>query len=144
MRVATIALVCLLPCFAMAEEVTVMDGDTLRIGAVRVRLWGIDAPELRQTCGDLGAGRMATDALAGFIGDQQVTCEAVDTDRYGRTVATCAVDGADLGSMMVRAGWARDYARYSGGHYRQDEAAAQDRRTGMWAADCVAHLDWRQ
>ena len=45
---------------------------------------------------------------------------------------------ADVGSMMVRAGWARDYARYSGGHYRQYEAVALDRRTSMWAADCAA------
>ena len=49
---------------------------------------------------------MAADALRDFIGDRLVSCEAVDRDRYGRTVATCAVDGADLGHVMVRAGWA--------------------------------------
>ncbi len=35
------------------------------------------------------------------------SCEAVDRDRYGRTVTKCAVDGADLGRVMGRAGWAR-------------------------------------
>ena len=50
---------------------------------------------------------MAADALPDFIGDRLVSCEAVDRDRYGRTVAKCAVGAADLGGQMVRAGWAR-------------------------------------
>ncbi len=141
-------LLSLLPAATLADylvgRATVTDGETIRMGDVRIRLWGIDAPERDQTCGDLPAGRMATGALAHVIGDRPVSCESVDTDRYGRTVATCAVDGEDLGSMMVRAGWARDYARYSGGHYRQDEDAARTRQRGMWAADCIAPWEWRR
>ncbi len=135
MRIACLALLLsLLPGATLAGEltghVTVTDGDTLRMGKVRIRLWGIDAPELRQTCGDLRAGLMATDALTDFIADRPITCETVDRDRYGRAVATCAVDGADLGGLMIRAGWARDYPRYSSGHYGDDERAARDAGSG--------------
>ena len=149
MRIACLALLLsLLPAATLAGEltghVTVTDGDTMRMGKVRIRLWGIDAPELRQTCGDLRAGLMATDALNDFIADRPVICETVDRDRYGRAVATCAVHGDDLGGLMVSAGWALDYARYSGGHYADGELAAQAVRAGMWAADCVAPWEWRR
>ena len=74
----------------------VSDGDTLRIGAQRIRLFGIDAPEARQTC-DSGAkgswpcGAAATARLRALIGDGKVTCRPRDRDRYGRLVATCTV-----------------------------------------------------
>ena len=149
MRIARLALLlAMVPTGSLAGEltghVTVTDGDTLRMGKVRIRLWGIDAPELRQTCGDLRAGLMATDALTDFIADRPITCETVDRDRYGRAVATCAVDGADLGGLMVRAGWARDYPRYSSGHYANTERAARAIGAGMWTADCVAPWSWRR
>jgi len=104
----------LLSATATAAEVREIDGDTIDADGVRIRLWGIDAPERDQTCGSLEAGSMATAALSRIIGSGPVTCEAVDSDRYGRTVATCSVAGAAIGGSMVQAGWAWDYARYSG------------------------------
>lgn len=154
MRIACIALALAVisPTVAATEltsRVTTTDGDTIRMGEARIRLWGFDAPERGQICALPGgsyleAGRHATEALAAFIGNQFVTCETVDIDRYGRVVATCAVAGADLGSMMVRSDWAWDYARYSGGHYRQAEAEAQQARRGIWAAECVPAWEWRR
>ncbi len=88
--------------------------------------------------------RLAADALADFIAYRPVTCETVDRDRYGWAVATCAVDGADLGGLMIRAGWARDYPRYSSEHYGDDERAARDAGSGAWAADCMAPWEWRR
>ncbi|HYX03743.1 MAG TPA: thermonuclease family protein [Reyranella sp.] len=81
---------------AMAQ--TAIDGDTIRIGAERFRLWGIDAPEARQTCADgWPAGQVASQALASLMQGRAVTCEPRDRDRYGRTVALCRADGLDLG-----------------------------------------------
>ncbi len=85
---------------------SVVDGDTIEIHGQRIRFHGIDAPESAQTCVADGTrwpcGAKATEALADKIGQRQVTCEQRDTDRYGRTVATCSVDDTDLGDWLVR------------------------------------------
>lgn len=90
----------------------ITDGDTLRCNGVRVRLWGIDAPER-----DTPAGPPATRALAQIIDGGTITCERKDTDRYGRTVALCRIDGRDIAAEMVAQGHAQDFPRYSGGYY---------------------------
>jgi endonuclease YncB( thermonuclease family) len=126
---------------------TVLDGDTLQIGAQRIRLHGIDAPERRQTCavrGELwGCGAEATRALASRIGNGDVECAATDTDRYGRTVAVCRSGGIDLNAWMVAEGWALAFRRYAL-DYVQQEVAAQDARRGIWRGEFVAPWEWRR
>jgi len=118
----------LFPASVWAGGVHVSDGDSLRIDGERIRLWGIDAPELSQKCEKMGVaydcGITARDALVRQIGDTPISCETVNTDRYGRTVARCFVCGKDLGGLMVRQGWALDYERYSRGHYKRDQEYA--------------------
>jgi len=80
----------------------VIDGDTIRIDDVYVRLFGIDAPESEQTCKDrqgelYRCGLLATAVLEEEVGGRSVTCFPIETDHYGRTVATCEVAGRDLG-----------------------------------------------
>lgn len=67
------------------------------------------APELLQVC-ERGAlpcpcGEDAREVLGALLQGGAVECQAVDQDRYGRTVARCAVNGADLGGELVRLGW---------------------------------------
>ena len=89
-----------------------IDGDTIRHGDLRIRLFGIDAPERS----DMG-GTASTLALQGLL-DRGVTCQPVDVDRYGRTVAICTLDdGTDIACAMVAMGQARDWPRFSGGRY---------------------------
>ena len=90
----------------------ITDGDTLRCNGVRVRLWGIDAPER-----DTPAGPPATRALAQIIDGGTIVCEQKDIDRYGRTVALCRINGRDIAAEMVAQGHAKDFPRYSGGYY---------------------------
>jgi hypothetical protein len=84
--------------------------DTLRLGPQRVRLFGIDAPEIAQVCRAGGSeyrcGVEATKALKALIGEETVRCRRRDRDRYGRIVAVCWVGEVELGRAMVRAGWA--------------------------------------
>jgi micrococcal nuclease len=89
-----------------------IDGDTFKADGKRIRLWGIDAPERSEI-----GGTAATIALQGLL-DRGVTCQAVDTDRYGRTVAMCFLrDGTDIACALVAMGVAEDWPRYSGGRY---------------------------
>lgn len=95
---------------------TVVDGDTLRCGATRIRLQGIDAPETGGSCrpgrqcapGDPVA---STDNLRRLVSGNTMKCVRTDTDRYGRTVALCEAQGVDLSCEQVRSGHAiRRYA----------------------------------
>lgn len=96
--------------FACAHP-QVVDGDTLRCGSTRVRLSGIDAPELPGHCrpgrdctpGDPYA---STDNLRQLIGGGSIDCRQTDIDDYGRVVALCSAAGRDLSCEQVRGGFA--------------------------------------
>ena len=98
----------------------IVDGDGLRLGGVEVRLQGIAAPELREP-----GGRAAAQALALLTAGKHVTCYLDGTTTYDRVVGRCAVDGQDVGAVLVFNGYARDCPRYSRGDYAPYEAAAR-------------------
>jgi endonuclease YncB( thermonuclease family) len=127
-----------------ASAQTVIDGDTIRIGAAPFRLWGIDAPEASQKCADgWHACAAASRALQSFMDGRRIECQPRDRDRYGRTVALCRADGRDLGQSMVRAGMALAFTRYST-DYVDDEAAAKAARVGVHAhKGCAAPWHFR-
>ena len=144
-----LALLIFMPSLAFAEPFRVIDGDTLARGNERIRLYGIDAPELGQTCRKPSgeewlcgaAAKMALEVLIG-IGNE-VHCEIWARDRYGRSVATCGTEQRpDLGADMVRHGWALAYRRYSQ-DYVGDEAVARVARDGIWASHFERPWDWR-
>lgn len=106
----------------------VVDGDSLRLGGVVVRLWGIDAIEKRNPL-----GKESTEVLREMIQGRPVQCRQRDTDRHGRPVAKCFVEETDLGAEMVRRGWAGAYIRFTK-EYQQLEAAARAACRGVWRA----------
>ncbi len=93
-----------------------VDGDSLELGGHRVRLYGIDAPERRQTCKKAGettqCSRRAHAELTRIISGKTVECESFGHDRYGRTLARCRIGVTDLAAAMVRTGWAVAYGDY--------------------------------
>jgi endonuclease YncB( thermonuclease family) len=132
---------------AVAQQNRVIDGDTLELAGERIRLWGIDAVEGRQICQLAGrpwqCGSDAAAALEALLDGQPLTCTEVNRDRYGRTVATCTVDGQDIAAAMVRQGWALDYERYSGGAYAAEQLEAEQDQRGLWAGSFVPPWEWR-
>ena len=109
-------------------KVRVIDGDTLDVGRVRVRLHGIDAPERNQPCTTLtgqnwGCGDWVTQQVRDRYQGEHARCEATDRDRYGRVVARCFVDGSDIGRAMVADGLAYTYRKYSDDYDLDEEAA---------------------
>ncbi len=95
----------------ICDEAQATDGDTLRCGALRVRLASIDAPEMPGHC---RRGRKCVDGdpyaskahLERLVARSPVTCRQTDTDRYGRIVALCETSGRDLSCSQVQAGHA--------------------------------------
>lgn len=93
----------------------IVDGDTFYVeGApVRIRLWGLDAPERREDGYD-----EATAALRRISAGRLVSCKTVDRDRYGRIVARCYLSsGDDITALMIESGTADEYQYFSKGYY---------------------------
>jgi endonuclease YncB( thermonuclease family) len=120
-----------------------VDGDSLKIGEIRIRLEGIDAPELRQTCTVQGrsfeCGREARDHLRRLIGGRAVSCTAWQKDKFGRMLGRCTVPGVELNATMVRDGWAVAF-----GDFDAEEAEARAERRGMWQGEFQSPRDWRR
>lgn len=125
----------------------VVDGDSLVIDGVRIRLHGIDAPERDQTCGidpdRWDCGRESTRALTEMIDRTPVTCHERDVDRFGRIVAVCVVGDVLLNSLMVSEGWAVAYRRYSMDYVGEEDQARASGR-GLWSGEFVRPEDWRR
>jgi endonuclease YncB( thermonuclease family) len=105
----------------------IADGDTLTLNGQRIRLQGIDAPEMSSE-----DGRGAKAHLAGLIGAGAITCEDTGQMSYDRIVGVCyGPDGQDLAMSMVADGWAVDLPRFSGGRYAAAERTAVRELRGM-------------
>ena len=108
----------------------VTDGDTLVIDERRVRLFGIDAPELKHPY-----GAEAKAAMEGLCQGQMIQAQALSVDRYDRLVARCVLpDGRDLAAELVKRDLALDWSKYSGGAYaRYENVGVRDKlhRTHM-------------
>ena len=126
----------------------VLDGDTIDIRGQRIRLHGIDAPEADQTCLDANrlrypCGAIATRALSAIISRNTIRCVTRDTDRYGRSIAQCFVNGTDIGATLVRTGMAVAYRQYSQS-YVHEENSARDAGAGIWSGTFDFPWNWRR
>lgn len=91
--------------------ISVTDGDTFRCGDTRVRMYGIDAPELEGHC-RVGRTCVGGDPIAStrnlerLMAGRQVACKSIDVDRYGRTVGRCFANDIDLSCAQIEGGFA--------------------------------------
>lgn len=107
----------------------VVDGDTIVIGQVHIRLAGIDAPEL-----DHPWGQQSKWAMIQLCKGQIVTARIRPELSYNRVVAECYLpDGRDLAAELVASGLALDWPKFSGGKYTHLEVP--DARRRLWRAD---------
>jgi endonuclease YncB( thermonuclease family) len=126
----------------------VVDGDTLDVGATRVRLEGIDAPEMAQTCrtatGESWAcGKASAAFLRSMAQRRNLACDRTGTDKYRRTLAMCFENGLNINEAMVRAGMAWAFVRYSK-EYVAVEADARARKVGVWQGAAEAPWNFRR
>lgn len=127
--------------------VGVHDGDTLTLltaekKSIRVRLYGIDAPETKQPFGS-----RAKEELSGLVFGKDVRIEVVDKDRYGRTVGRVSLGNTNVNEEMVRRGfvwWYRDFAKRDK-TLKSAESEAMAAKRGLWSEpNPIAPWQWRR
>lgn len=127
----------------ITEPAMASDGDSLRIGRLRIRLVDIDAPELHQCCRDAGGhlnkcGEISRDHLRGLIANRDVSCTWREVDQNDRALATCHAGDINLNARMVEDGEAIPYHRRHGANswqasprYHSEQARASSARRGL-------------
>lgn len=141
----------------------VIDGDTFEMiphhcffskfglgcPAQRLRLWGVDAFESKQTCRDAlnqvwPCGQVATDRLRELVHRPDFSCHADPefVDRHAREFSFCVTGGRDVGAILVNEGLAFAYGR--GVQYLPLEQAARRAHRGAWAGHFVRPQYFRQ
>lgn len=121
----------------------VIDGDSLVLDGFKVRLVGIDAPELDQFCqageGAYPCGRRAREHLQALVGiEASVACRSEGEDKYGRMLAECFSGSLSLNAQMVRDGWAVSY-----GDFLWLEREARKAKRGVWIGEFERPDQWR-
>jgi endonuclease YncB( thermonuclease family) len=130
----------------LSGPVEIVDGDSLSVSGISVRLFGIDAPEGKQTCHRGGAtwrcGEEAATRLRNLIGGNPIECRGRGIDTYSRTLAVCSVAGIEINRAMVEAGWATAFRKYSQ-DYVVEETRARAGRRGIWSSEFQLPEDYR-
>ena len=146
-----------------AEEIKglakIIDGDTVHINLKKIRLEGIDAPEIKQQCKkdflkisvyigfnftkDYSCGVVSKNKLIEKINNTEINCISTSKDRYKRYLATCYKEKINLNKWMVRRGYAVAYKRYSKDYVR-DENYARENKLGIWQGKFIRPEKWRK
>lgn len=115
-RLTFIAAALLLPMpLPSAAATRAIDGDTIEISGETIRLLNIDTPEIRhaQCDAERQLGLVAKQRMQALLNAGPLTIRRGDggrmTDKYGRTLAVVAVDGEDIGTILIAEGLARPW-----------------------------------
>ena len=144
----------------ISGKARVVDGDTIKINEISIRLYGIDAPEKNQICMGLSGesyncGLSSTRFLKTLIDNStRVECSYKNLDRYGRIIGKCIshtkIENSnetvpfDINYEMVRNGRAVEYKRYSKGEYFEAEELAKKEKRGIWKGKFDRPEKWRR
>ena len=159
----TIILFLILTSNILAEEIIgvprIVDGDTVHIREYKIRLEGIDAPEIRQKCKkerlkissiigfifykNYNCGEVSKENLEAKVNKSKIKCISSSKDKYKRYLAKCFKEKINLNRWMVRNGHAVAYRRYSK-EYIPDEDFAKENKLGLWQGKFLDPEKWRK
>jgi endonuclease YncB( thermonuclease family) len=113
----------------LTGPIRVIDGDSFEVAGTNIRLHAIDAPETDQMCQtkqgtQWACGGWISKAVSDRYSGVTASCEPLDTDKYGRTVARCTALGGDVGAWLVSEGFAFAYVQYGRDYVKLERAAA--------------------
>ena len=130
-----------------ADNLKIVDGDTIILNGEKIRFSGIDTPELKQTCmiddQKVFCGISAKMLLIKKIGNETLKCIREDKDIYKRTLAECFVKGESLSVFLVRSGYAFAYKKYSDKFIKEEEFAKEN-KLGVWSMKFQYPWDFRK
>lgn len=141
-------LTALVLCFAPPFEavvVSVYDGDTITVRTdetIKIRINGIDAPELKQPF-----GQASKQAMSGLVFGKKVTIKPEKKELYGRTIARVEVDGRDVSVQMVETGMAWWYQQYAkrDTELQSAQTKAKSAKLGVWSVpNAIAPWEYRK
>ena len=126
----------------------ITDGDTIKINNIKIRLYGIDTPEKKQTCLNENhkkyfCGKEATNYLKKLIKNKTIYCLKKDLDQYGRIIGVCFDNNININAKMVESGWALAYRKFSIDYIKLEEKA-QNNKLGLWSGDFIEPWKWRR
>tara|TARA_A100000164_G_C21652879_1_gene651124 strand:- start:136 stop:639 length:504 start_codon:yes stop_codon:yes gene_type:complete len=134
----------------------IIDGDTIKIDNRKVRLHGIDAPEIKQLCQRIflsisfisfeknyECGEVSKKKLESYVKNNLIKCKIEGIDRYKRILGTCYKNTININSRMVRNGYAVAYKKYSK-RYLNLEMEAKREKLGLWEGKFEMPWDWRK
>ena len=131
----------------ITQSLRIIDGDSIQIDNLKYRLFGIDAPEIKQKCKIdnqfYECGQKYRDFLLNLIKKKKIKCKKKDFDRYKRIIAICYANDANINREMVRSGWAIAYRRYSK-IFVIDEDFAKKEKKGIWRGEFIQPSEWRR
>ena len=130
----------------VSRFITVTDGDGFMAVGLRMRLLGIDAPEIDQSCWDdkgkdWPCGKRARRRLVELLRSGRVEIFLHQVDIYGRFLVTCLANGKDVNETLVREGLA---IAYCDDRYREAEQEACRHRRGIWRGSFEEPASWRR
>lgn len=126
----------------LAEDIKVVDGDSLETNGIRIRLLEIDAPEYTQYCFDsqkkkYDCGIEAKKYLSRLTEADDFRCEQITTDKYNRALSICYANGENVNLKMVESGWAVPY-RTENAEYIDAGKRARAQKIGIYQGKHIA------
>ena len=134
----------------------VIDGDTIRIDKKKIRLFGIDAPEIKQKCQkpwlifslltfnkNYPCGEISKLKLKNHINNKFIICKSSNKDRYNRFIAECYKEKTNINKWMILNGHAVAYRKYSKKFVAQENLAKKE-KLGLWGGTFEMPWEWRK
>ena len=141
----------------ISGKAEVVDADTIKINKIKIRLFGIDAPEKEQVCKKIymsffifnfeknyKCGEESALALLKKLKKKKIKCFIEkNKDRYKRSIGVCYLKNEDINKWLVKNGYAIAYKKYSK-KYVLDEQYAKENELGIWKGTFTEPEKWRR